>query len=57
MVGTFPVFLLNLFEKGQVAACRYSKEFRANPRNVWTNRKKIIGLIAYSKYLYEVIRF
>jgi hypothetical protein len=37
---TQPGLSRNCFESRQVAACRFSQEFRANPGNVSTNRKR-----------------
>jgi hypothetical protein len=37
-------FQKTLFEKWQVAACRFPKEFCINAKNVSTNRKKGIAL-------------
>jgi hypothetical protein len=39
----FPDFYKNCFKKGQVATCNFSKEICANPRNLSTNRKKVIS--------------
>jgi hypothetical protein len=39
-----PGFLQNSFEKCQVTACRFSKEFCENSINVSTNRKRGISL-------------
>jgi hypothetical protein len=44
LVNTFPGFAQNSFENRQVADCRSSKEFCANPRNVSTNRKRALAL-------------
>jgi hypothetical protein len=44
LVNTFPGFSQNSFEKRQVAACHFSKEFCANPRNTSTNRMRGIVL-------------
>jgi hypothetical protein len=40
-IGTFPEFSQNSFEKGQVVACSYSKEFCSNPNNESTARKEL----------------
>jgi hypothetical protein len=44
LVHIVPGFCQNSFEKWQVAACRSSKEFCANLRNVSANRKRAIAL-------------
>jgi hypothetical protein len=38
-----------LFEKRHIAACRFSKEFCANPRNISTNRMRGIALSCLQK--------
>jgi hypothetical protein len=40
-----------LFEKGQMAACRFSKEICANLINLSTDRKKGILLGSFEKLL------
>ncbi len=40
LVTTFPKFSQNIFEKRQVAACCFSKEFCANLRSSSTNRRR-----------------
>jgi hypothetical protein len=49
LVNTFPGFSQNSFEKRQVAACRFSKEFCANPRKTPTNRMRAIALSCLQK--------
>jgi hypothetical protein len=51
LVNTFPGFSQNSFENQQVAACRFSKEFCANPRNSSTNRMRGIAL----SYLQKIV--
>jgi hypothetical protein len=51
LVGPFPRLLQNPFEKQQVAACRFSKEFCANPRNVSTKEETGIMLCCLQKSL------
>jgi hypothetical protein len=41
---TCQIFARNSFETRQVAACRFSKGFCANPGNVSTNRKREITM-------------
>jgi hypothetical protein len=45
--GTFSGFSQNSFEKWQMAACYFSKEFPVNPRNVSTNKKRGIALCCF----------
>jgi hypothetical protein len=40
-------FSQNSFEKWQMAACYFSKEFPVNPRNVSTNKKRGIALCCF----------
>jgi hypothetical protein len=40
LVGTFPKFSHNSFEKGERAAYCFSKEFCANPRCISMKRKR-----------------
>jgi K+-transporting ATPase A subunit len=49
LVGTFPEFLQNFFEKRQVASSRVSKEFCINPTKVLTYRKRGIALSCLQK--------
>jgi hypothetical protein len=49
LVDEFPGFSQNTVEKQQVAPCRSSKEFCANPKNVSTNRKRAIALSCLQK--------
>jgi hypothetical protein len=49
LVNTFPGFSQNSFEKQQVAACCFSKELNANPRNTSTNRMRRIALSCLQK--------
>jgi hypothetical protein len=49
LVDTFPGFLLNSFEKQQVASCRPSKEICANSRNLSACRKRGIALCCLQK--------
>jgi hypothetical protein len=47
--NTLPGFPKNSFEKRQVAACRFSNELHANPRNISTNRMREIALSSLQK--------
>jgi hypothetical protein len=40
LVNTFPRFSQNSFEKQQAAACCFSKEFCANPKNIYQPIRK-----------------
>ncbi len=49
LVNTFLGFSHNSFGKRQVAACRFSKEICANPKNTSTNRMRGIALFCLQK--------
>jgi hypothetical protein len=49
LVDVFFGFLQNSFEKLQVVACCFSKEFCANPKNTSTNRMREITLSCLQK--------
>jgi hypothetical protein len=57
LVDKFPEFSQNSFEKQQMAACRSSKEFHENFRNLSTNRKRGIALCCLQKSFFKFKSF
>jgi hypothetical protein len=49
LVDTFPGFSQNSFKQQQLAACRSSKQFNENVRNLSANRKRGIALCCLQK--------
>jgi hypothetical protein len=49
LVNTFPGYSQNSFEKWQLTACRFSKEFWANPTSLSTNRRRETALFCLQK--------
>jgi hypothetical protein len=49
LIDEFPGFAHNPFEKQEVGACFFKKEFRANPRKVSSNMKRGIALAGFER--------